>query len=248
LSIQFNDTTNYKGLVQLYEREMGYDAGYISGNTQRLKQFTADVNLAWDEFLTLAGEASGTWQFDDSNHGDYPIIYFNIVSGQSDYSFSADENGNLVLDIHKVGILDSATSTQYVEIGLTDQQSSGQGGSIFSEDGSVGTPIEYDKTANGIFLSPTPNYNATKGVKVAINREASYFVYTDTTKKPGVPGTLQSWFFKYPSFEQAKRKSTSNKKDIEKDILKLKEMIKEVFSRREKDNRHIMTGKKILYI
>jgi hypothetical protein len=227
---------------------MGYDVGYISGNTTRLKQFTADVNMAWDEFLILAGEASGTWQFDDSNHGDYNIIYFNLVSGQQDYSFTTDENGNLVLDIQKVGILDSATSTQYIELGLTDQQSSGQGGSIFSEDGATGVPVQYDKTATGIFLDPKPNYSATKGVKIAISRESSSFTYEDTTKKPGVPGTLQSWFYKHPAFEQAKKKGLSNKTDLEKDIMNLKEMIKTVFSSRERDKRHVMRGKGILYI
>jgi hypothetical protein len=246
LSIQFNDTTNYKGLVQLYEREMGYDAGYISGNTQRLKQFAADSNLAWDEFMKLAAQASGTWQFDDSGHGDYPLIYLNIVSGQRDYNFTTDETGNLVLDFYKVGILQSSTDTEYVEISGVDQQSGDS--AIFAEDDATGTPIQYDKTANGIFLDPIPNYSVTKGIKIAINREASYFTYSDTTKKPGVPGSLQSWFYKFPAFEQAKRKGMANRDELARDIEILKRDIKEHFAMREKDVRHVMRGRGIQYI
>ena len=37
MSATFNDTTNYKGLVQLYEREIGANRGDISGSTDRLK-------------------------------------------------------------------------------------------------------------------------------------------------------------------------------------------------------------------
>lgn len=246
MSIQFNDLNTFKGLVQFYEEEMGYDEGYISGNTKRLKQFAAKVNLSWDEFMKLAAQASGTWQFDDSGHTKYPIIYMDLVEGQQDYTFTTDEQGNLILDIYKVGVLGSATDTQYTEIGLTDQQSNASG--IFDEDGATGVPYKYDKTANGIFVYPKPDFSATKGIKIAINRESSDFTYEDTAKKPGVPGTLQSWFYKYPSFETAKAKGMANKNDLARDIELLKTDIKEHFAMREKDKRHVMTGRGIQYI
>ena len=58
---------------------------------------TADVNLELDETYGLIFSAGGTWQFDDSNHGDYPIITTDIVASQRDYSFTEDEQGTLIL-------------------------------------------------------------------------------------------------------------------------------------------------------
>src|SRR3990167_10378043 len=116
MSVQFSDTTNYKGIIQLIEKELGFKRGDISGDANLLKEITADVNLAWDDYLTIALPASGKWQFDDSNQTDYPIIKTNLVDGQRDYTFTTDEGGNLILDIYKVAILLSATDTLYQEI------------------------------------------------------------------------------------------------------------------------------------
>ena len=46
MSIQFNDTTTYKGLVQFFEKEVGFNRGDVAGNTDRLKEFTADVYVS----------------------------------------------------------------------------------------------------------------------------------------------------------------------------------------------------------
>jgi hypothetical protein len=68
---------------------------------------TRDINLALDRVFALIFEVGGTWQFDDSNHTDYPIITTNIVSGQRDYTFTSDESDNLILDVQKVFVADS---------------------------------------------------------------------------------------------------------------------------------------------
>jgi hypothetical protein len=203
MSLVFSDTVNYKGIVQKYEKEIGAARGEISGDPDRLKELTADVNAAMDDFVAIAIQASGTWQFDDSNNTDYPIIKTNLVSGQRDYSFVSDQDGNLILDIYKVMILISATGTLYYELGKTDQQTQYSG--IDSEITTGTVPYQYDKTANGIFLDPIPNYNATNGLKVYINREPLYFSYKDTTKKPGVPGILHNYFYKKPAQQYAAR-------------------------------------------
>lgn len=206
MSAQFNDTINYKGLVQLYEQELGMTAGTISGSVIRLKKFAADVNLTLDRFFEIALPASGTWQLDDSNQTDYPIIKTNLVAGQRDYTILTDQDGNLVLDIYKAMILPSATATEYIELTRKiDQQSELSG--IDMESAQTGVPIGYDKTANGIFLDPKPSYNATNGLKLFVNREASYFAYNDTTKKPGVPGLFHAYFFKRPAQQYAARNS-----------------------------------------
>lgn len=254
--LQFNDTSTYRGLVQLYEKEIGVDRGVISGNSNRLKEFTADANLAWDEYLHLAFDASGTWQYDDSNHTDFPIIKTNLVSGQRDYTFTSDENGNLILDIHKVAILPSATATLYEEIYPVDQQTRNHAPDIVSETTAEGKPYQYDKTANGIFLDPTPSYTVASGLKVYISREPSYFTSADTTKKPGCPGIHHRYFAIKPALDYARRNSLASYATLRDEVVSYEGdpergiigSIERYFSRRSRDERHIMTPKRVNFI
>src|SRR5205809_836405 len=108
MSLVFSDTTTKKGLVQEYERECGFEYGDVSGNATKLAEFTAAVNITLDDFIKLAITSDGRWQFDDSNQTDYPIVSTNLVSGQRDYSFTADGSGNLVLDVFRVLCANSA--------------------------------------------------------------------------------------------------------------------------------------------
>lgn len=235
MSIVFNDTTNYKGLVQLYEREIGADRGSVSGNTAKLKEFTADVNLALDDFTETAIRTSGTWQFDDSNQTDYPIITTDLVSGQRDYSFTVDGSGNLILDIYKVLVADSSGTFREVE--AVDAQSEDDTSGFWDGADVGGTPLRYDKTANGIFLDPIPNFNYTDGLKVYINREASYFTDTDTTKKPGVPGLFHKYFVLRPAQDYARRNNLANQDKIQEQVLRMEEWIGDYFARRPRDER-----------
>mgnify|MGYP000945674510 CR=1 FL=1 len=243
MSIQFNDTSNRKGLVQFFEKEIGANYGDISGNTNKLKEFTADVNIAFDEYLNLAIRSSGTWQFDDSNHTDYPIITTNLVSGQRDYTFVSDEGGNLILDIYKVVAKD--TGGVFQDLKPVDQQSEEDMNSFYDGQNVSGIPTRYDKTANGIFLDAIPNYNSTNGLKVYINREPSYFAYTDTTKKPGVPGTHHRWFYLRPSLDYARRHLTNDAyTKIQNEVFKLQKEIETDFGERERDIIRRMTPRK----
>ena len=250
MSLIYSDLTNFKGIVQIAEKEMGFNRGDISGDVNKLKEFTADVNLAMDDFFTIALKASGTWQFDDSNHTKYPFILINLASGQRDYSFTVDEQGNLILDIYKVMVADS--SGFYKEINPVDQQSANtidtNLNSFIDGRNTAGIPTRYDKTANGIFLDPVPNYNATNGLKVFINREGSYFVYTDTTKTPGVPGLFHRYFVIKPSFDYARRNNLTIAPRLADEVLQFEGdeskgivgSIERYFGRRERDIKRIL--------
>lgn len=259
MSLQFSDLTNFKGIVQIYEKEIGATRTDISGNTDKLKEFTADVNLALDDYFELAIPASGTWQLDDSGHTDYPIIKANIVSGQNDYSFTTDGSGNLILDIYKVAIIPSAEATLYEEIYPIDVQKPQRdhtwfngrwynSNNLVSETTNTGVPIQYDKTANALFLDPTPSYSKTLGLKLYINREASYFTDSDTTKKPGVPGTHHKYFAIKPAFEFARRNSLANARALENEIAKMEKDIVEHFGKRSRDEKTVMRPRRINYI
>ncbi len=203
---------------------------------------TADENLAFDSFIAIAIPASGKWQLDDSNHTDYPIITTNLVSGQRDYSFTTDEGGSLILDVYKVMVANS--SGVYYEIPCVDQQSDADTSSFYDGQNTTGTPTRYDKTANGIFLDVIPSYNYTNGLKVFINREASYFTTSDTTKKPGVDGRFHEYFALEPSVRYCKRNEMFNLADrFERDLMVMQQKIKDTYSARDRDTKKRMLPK-----
>jgi hypothetical protein len=233
MSLQFNDTTNFKGIVQLYERELGMPRGTITGN--RLKELTADVNLAWDSYLALALRASGTWQFDDSNHTDYPILTTDLVANQRDYAFTVDSGSNLILEIQKVLVSDA--SGNYREVDPVDVQTEKDTQGFYNGDNATGVPQKYDKLANGIFLDPIPSYNYTAGLKIYVNREPSYFTSSDLTKKPGCPGIHHRYFYLRPALDYARVNNLANLGAISASVMALENDIEEYFGKRARDQR-----------
>lgn len=221
MSIAINDPNTERTLVRFYEREIGANKGYITGNTQRYADFVADVNDELDEFVRIATRADGTWQFDDYNYdtddGDQPVLYRNLVANQSDYSFLTDEFGNIILDLLAVYVKKGGV---YVPLTPVDRVKNKYDG-LYAENGSTGTPDKYDKSGNTITVDPKPVENVTKGLKVEINREAYYFTTSDTTKKPGVPGVLHKVFYIGPAYKYARIHDLSVLPRLEREYYKL---------------------------
>jgi hypothetical protein len=233
MSISFSNTTSKNGIIQLIERNCGFNDGDISGNTTRLAQFTGDVNLALDKAMALIFQVGGRWQYDDSNHtSGYPIITTNINSGQRNYAFTNDEGSNLILEIQKVMVADS--TGLFREMVPVDVQ---EGAPTNYWDGldTTGQPNTYDKLGNGIFLDPIPNYSRTNGLKIYINRESSYFTVSDTTKKPGFAGIFHEYVALRPSYQYAYRNSLPNVTSLERELLKMEEDLMDYYKSRDKD-------------
>lgn len=240
MSLVFSDTSTKKGVIQTIERKLGFNDGDISGNTQRLKDFTAEINLTIDEMLGFLFPRTGSWQLDDSNQTDYPIIRRNIESGVRDYTFTTDGSSNIILDIWKVTIADSSGIRR--EILPADQQTRNSGTAVNVDtfiDGqnSSGTPYRYDKTGNGIFLDPVPNYNYTNGIEVYINREATYFTTANTTKKLGFAHLFHEYLAIRPAAVYAALKTLPNAVALQNERIAMRQAIMDYFGSREKDVR-----------
>lgn len=247
MGIAFSNTTTKRGLVQFYEKELGFTYGDVSGDSELLLEFTARVNNALDDYLLLWAKSAGTWQGDDINHTDYPIITRNIVSGTRDYDFTSDGSGNRIVDLQKVLILPSTTATKYEEITPIDELDTDFSEILTSTN--QGRPTQYGKLANAIFLDLIPNYSVSAGIKMIVNREGSYFVSTDTTKVAGVPA-YHEYFYLKPAMEVARIKGLPQyqalKEKVEEfegdEARNLDGKIIEFFSRREKDVVTILKG------
>lgn len=239
MSLQFSNTTTKNGILQNIEQICGFQDGGITGNTTLKAQFTGKVNNAVDDMTFLALTASGKWQFDDSNHTDYPFITTNLVLGQRDYTFTTDEQGNIILDIYRVMVKDEAGIYHAIE--PVDQQSDAVMDGFYSGQNLTGIPSRYDKTGNGILLDAIPSYNSTNGLKMFVNRESSHFVVSDTTKMPGFKGTLHEYIPLKASYTYARDKRLSNFPDIARDILIMEAKIKKAYGEQSRDEQNVLT-------
>jgi hypothetical protein len=199
--MQFNDTSTNAGIIQECEFWTNLGNGTISGNTTLLKQFTARANRAFDNILPIMLSAGDTMRFDDPNHTKFPIATFDITSGYSDYSFASDQQGNSVLNIIDVHILQSTTATQYQPLDrflLNTEEAR----TILAQNSlNTGVPSAFVEKGGTIFFDLIPNYTVTGGGKVFFERSPSYFVYTDTTKTAGIPELFQPLLPLYMSYD-----------------------------------------------
>lgn len=252
MSIQFSDTSTYKGLIQFIERTLGFPRTYISGNADRLLDWTAELNLALDKVFHVIFKTDGRWQFDDSNHTTYPILTGNLEDGQRDYSFTTDSDSNLILAIQRVFVRTSAT-TAYYEIYPVDVQTAPESEILSFVDGlnTEGIPYSYDKTATGIFLDPIPKADVTAGLKIYVSREGSYFDNTTTgwaSKKAGFAGLYHEYLILDACYRYARANDLQKREVLKRDLLELKKDVEEFYAHRSKDERNVITMEPIIYM
>lgn len=206
---------------------------------------TTDVNNALNQYFILANSVVGNWRpADDTNQTDYPIIYTDLVTNQQDYSFSTDANGNQVLDIYKVRVLnpngiDWTTLEQINQDTITDDQLS----TVNS-----GIPQQYFLTTNGIFLVQKPNAATAANadsLEVWINRTPSYFTVADTTKKAGLPWVFSEYLALRPSYQYCLQKGLAQANNLKADLDRMESAIKKYYRDRNKDYSQVITSQSV---
>lgn len=226
----FSDTTTKLGLIQDCEMNLFGNYGDISSYSDRLYDFTARLNRAYDKIATVIMSLDGRWSWDDTNYTDQPIGSTDLVSGQKDYSLDVE-----FLNIQKVVVKDSnGNKTVIYPYDLKDSGSD----SILEklDSNNTGIPTTYLKRGGSIYLDPIPNYNYTGGLIVYYQRKPSYFAYTDTTKAVGLPSTLHRWVSLEASLDYAISKQLSNKNDIKYQLDDIKNIATDFYSKsRTKD-------------
>ena len=195
----FSDSTTKLGIIQQIEFWCRLPDGTITGTS--LKQITGRVNGAFDMLMPRLLSYSDQIRWDDLNHTDLPIGKINMVSGQSDYKVTEDDNSLDILNLTNLRILESASGTEYRTLTrmLPDDEFALD---ALSPNPSVsGTPTHFLEVGNRLFLYPEPNYSATDGIKLFFEREQSYFASTDTTKEPGIPKPFAELLILYTALD-----------------------------------------------
>lgn len=180
--MQFNDTTNDSGLIQEAEFLTNLGTTGISGNAQRLQDFTRLINSRYQQVVVMILKAQNSWDYDDINHTDFPILTTSLVDAQQDYSLPASEK---ILKLKRVEITYDGTNwykAEPLDIGTIGEAT---GTTSISANFSKLSPF-YDIQYNSIFLYPIPDAAVANGLKLWVTREVDEFVNTDTTQEPGI--------------------------------------------------------------
>jgi hypothetical protein len=225
--MQFSDTSTNLGILQQVRDFMRVDSTQWATS-----KVVNSVNNWLDTVTGYAIGADRRFQFDDTNHTKLPIGTTNLVANQSDYSFLTDEQGNAILNLTRIDILDS--SGTYRQLIPVDQAEIGVALDEWQK--TAGLPTHYDKIADNIIrLYPKPVSSVTSGLKFYFQRVPSYFVATDTTKSPGVPPLLHRGFVIASAYDGALTLGLSNLQPLSIEMVKEEQKMKDYFANRNTD-------------
>lgn len=225
----YSDINNLNGIIQEEERLTGLGYALISGVTEKLKEFTSLNNIANNQIWHLIHEATGNWQYDDSNKTDLPSATTNIVSGTATYVIPDD-----ALTINRIEIKDSAgTWFKLKPVTLEEIPTEGE----FMTDS--GVPRYYRAVDNVVTFYPSPNYDSTNGLKVFYDRGCVDFTTSDTTTKAGFASPYHSLLPIKASLMWLKASNPTSPKIpmLLQDEAKLEKALVEFYGKRFKDKK-----------
>jgi hypothetical protein len=185
--MKLSDASSRNGLIQECEFWTNLGDAAISGDSTLLSIFVNRLNRAYDRVVPLVMSLDDTMRWDDPTHADDPISRTDIVSGQQKYGAIVDEQGNSILNVVKVFVLQSATATDYVELNRVPVGLGRETHILNPVASYTGIPSEYVELGGWLFLGAIPNYNATNGLKIMFERSPSYFSVSTLTQTPGIP-------------------------------------------------------------
>ena len=231
------------GLIQDCENLLGMAATEISSDTALMKRFTKDINVYYRRVNSWIWDATGTWEYDDSNWTDLPISTTTIVDEQQDYEIPSTAQ-----KVDKAEVLDINSNYQLLKP-FDKSQIKNSSMSEFLE--TPGMPVYYDMVGNSIFLYPKPSttyVTATKGLKIYYSRDIDEFAYTDTTTAPGFVVNFHRLLSLGASYDYCISYEIGTKANFLKgQINELVEELKKFYGSRHRDMKTKFTPKKRNY-
>lgn len=238
--IQFSSPTDQQGIV-----EQTRNMERVDSNQWPTSRIVASVNNYLDMITGFAIGADKTFQWDDTNHSDLPIGTTDLVANQSNYSFLTDQQGNSIVTLTRIDILDpNGVWRQLRAIDQTDLTGIGLD-AIFPQ---AALPMYYDKIADNIIrLYPTPATSVTASLKFYFQRTPSYFVATDTTKSPGVSPLLHRGFIIAAALDCALTLGVDNLASLQGEMQKENQKMIRYFADRNQDEMPRLTMSRIRF-
>jgi len=177
--MQFNSVSNPSN--SLYHNTLfllGIDRSDTT--TYPIADFTRSANNWYADVNTWIWQATGEWEYDDTNYTELPIATADLVNNQQDYSLPTN-----IQKIERVEVCDN--SGDWYKLLPIDQSELPNTAMTEFEEG-AGLPQYYDVVGNSLMLYPKPataSITASQGLKLYFSREIDKFTISDTTKEAG---------------------------------------------------------------
>jgi len=228
--MKFNDTTSKTGMIQECETLLGMDDGHISGNATRLKIFTRLINGRYRQVNSWIWQATGTWEYDDSNYTNLPIATTDLVNDQQDYEIPSTAQ-----KIDRVEIKD--THGEWTTLDPIDKAQIKTAMGEFLE--TAGIPLYYDVLGRSLVLYPKPDTAQTgvdDSLKLYFSRNISEFSSTDTSTEPGFVEDFHRLLPLGASLDYAIGYNLSEKiPNLQRELLLTKEDLQKFYGARHRD-------------
>ena len=223
----FSDTTNNLGILQ-QARSMGR----VDATQWPTYKVVNSCNNWLDKVTGYAIGADRRFQWDDTNHTELPEGKRDLTVSVTDYSFLNDEQGNTILTLTKVELLQNG---YYTTLQPVDKNDEDYDADSFGQ--TSGVPSQYDKIADNIIrLDAIPTATVTNGLRFTFQRTPSYFTATDTTKQPGVAPILHRGFVIASAYDMALSLGLQNVQLLAMELQKETDFMLQYFSIRGMDN------------
>jgi len=230
MSLVFSDTTANTGILQQVRKFARVEA--VQWPTANVVN---SVNNYHDKVVGYAIGADRRFQFDDTNHTALPEGTTALTINVSDYSFLTDEQGNAIITLLGISLLQNG---YYVPLECVDRTQVDT-----STFGTVsGTPTRYDKIADNVIrLDTLPPATVASGLKFYFQRVGSYFTASDTTKTPGVSPLLHRGYVIAGAYDCALTLGLANLQPLSVEMQKEEQAMKRYFAHRNNDEIFVMS-------
>jgi hypothetical protein len=232
--MQFNNTTDEDGIIQMQEQTTTLGLGNISGDSSLLAYFTVLTNNWYRIAAFYAYQSDNRWVYDDRNHGTFPRYKTDIVDGQRDYQLPTE-----VLNIRQVEVRNS--DGKYYTLKFLSEDDPRL--NIQKEQENAAQPIYYRLNGSSIILDPKPDASTlttTDGLRITTDREIDGFTTSDTTQEADLPEKFQPILYYGPSFEYASINNLDSVKELCSTMLGgfdgLDKLIKQYYADRNQDD------------
>lgn len=223
----FSDTTNKTGIVQQTGDITNLDTVQWSPN-----KIANSCNNWMDKIAGFAIGEDKKFNWDDTNHTKLPIGTTSLIQNQAEYSFLVDEQGNKIITLLRIDLL----GADGIWKKLTPIDEADIPVALDEYEKTAGTPLYYDKIADNVIkLYPKPATAITNGLKFYFQRTPSYFVFSDTTKEPGVSPLLHRGFVIASAYDAALSKGLPNLQALSVELQKEEQKMITYFSGRNND-------------
>lgn len=179
--MQYNNTTDKNGLLQLCEQLCSLGDGAITGDTRLKSMFTNYLNIAQGEAVSAIMQVDKNHNYDDYNYGDIADAPIALVADQYDYTIPvASVGANLSTNLRVKGLYLLLNSVRnYLRYMRQDE-------ALYEVSG---LPDAYKLNGGSIFFNVPPDATTVStytNFHVEFQRVQDKFTTSDNTQEPGI--------------------------------------------------------------